>query len=259
MNKQGLPIEIPDNCPSCMHELEMQNGQLFCRNEDCFSQITKALLHFTKVLKIKGLGEKTIERLGFGKLMDIYDSSRDKFIRDLGEKTGSKIFEEIESSKQADLALVLQALNIPTIGETASNKIAGAVRHISEIDETACKKAGLGNVATRNLLTWLDDNSSLISELPFSFESGNYTSITDPGKIIANVCITGKLKDFQNRSEASKHLAKFGFKVTESTSSKTNFLICEEEKTSSKKEWAINNNIPVLTIKELKERFKIYD
>jgi len=259
MNKEGLCIEIPNNCPSCYSVLELDNGQLFCRNPDCFSQQVKALMHFTKVLKIKGLGEKTIERLGFASIKDIYDSSKEKYVHDLGDKTGTKIFEEVESSKSADLALVLQALNIPSIGETASKKIAGAVKHIDEIDETACKRAGLGNVATGNLLTWLETNAIKIKELPFNFESECFTSTVNPGTVIANVCITGKLNEFKNRSDAIKHLSKFGFKVTESTSSKTNFLICEEERSSSKKEWAINNNIPILTIKELKERFKIYE
>ena len=259
MNKEGLCIEIPTDCPSCGTGLDLDNGQLFCRNPECASQLLKALMHFTKVLKIKGLGEKTIERLGFARIKDIYDSSKEKYVHDLGEKTGTKIYEEVEASKFADLGLILQALNIPSIGETASAKVARTVKHIDEIDETACKKAGLGNVATRNLLTWLSENIDTVKELPFKFESINYTSTVNPGTVIANVCITGKLNDFKNRADAINHLTKFGFKVTESTSSKTNFLICEEDRNSSKKEWAINNNIPILTIKELKERFNIYE
>lgn len=257
MMKEGHPIEIPENCPSCSSDLELDNGQLFCHNPDCSSQQIKAIVHFAKILKIKGLGEKTIERLGLTSVKDIYACSKEKFVHDLGEKTGEKIFAEIELSKDAGLQLVLQALNIPSIGETASHKIACVVKHIDEIDETACKKAGLGNVATSNLLTWLKGNAQLIKELPFSFESLHMSFGSAPAVVLANVCITGKLQDYKNRSEAIQYLTSLGFKVTEATSSKTNFLIREEDKTSSKKDWAITNNIPILTIKQLKERFKI--
>ena len=50
----------PTQCPSCDSVLEWVNDQLFCRNRACPAQNSKAVEHFAKTIKIKGLGPAAI-------------------------------------------------------------------------------------------------------------------------------------------------------------------------------------------------------
>jgi NAD-dependent DNA ligase len=246
-------IEIPEVCPSCGTTLKMVNDQLFCSNKQCPAQTLKKLEHFSKTLKIKGLGPKTLEKLEFEQINDLYTFSESYFIDTLGDKVGRKVYGEIKASKDADLATVLEAFSIPLIGGTASKKIASVVNSIEDINETSCKQAGLGEKATANLVGWLKGKEYI--DLPFSFKSTAVkVSSTGVSKNIT-VCITGKLNDFSSRTEATKYLESLGFKCTSSVTKSTNVLIDEEGRESSKSVKAKELGIPILTIKQVIERY----
>ncbi len=224
----------------------MVNDQLFCNNKQCPAQTLKKVQHFAKTLKIKGLGEKTIEKLGMESVLDIYGFSKYYYIDVLGEKVGTKIFQEVEDSKNSSLAEVLEAFSIPLVGGTVAKKVASVVEHISEISEQTCKLAGLGQKATANLLLWLATDLDYV-HLPFTYESKKDT-VVPTGK---TVCITGKLVNYKSRETAKSYLESLGYVVVDSVTSKTNILIDEEGKSSSKREKAEKLNIPILTIQEL--------
>lgn len=254
MNDYLKPIEIPEFCPCCDSELEEVNGQLFCRNTECQTQFLLSIVHFCKVLKIKGLGEKTLEKLDISSIDELYRLSQETLEVVLGSKIGSKIFGELTKSKTADLVVLLQAFSIPSIGEVAAKKICGVVSHISEINETSCKEAKLGPSSTAKLLEWLENNWESIKDLPFSFNTAVSKVQTNLG---ITVCITGKLKNYKNREEAGQYLTSKGFTVVDSVGVRTQFLISEEDKSSSKTEKAQALNIPILTIQQLLERHNI--
>ena len=249
-------ITIPTNCPSCDSVLEEVNGQLFCRNVDCPAQNSKAVEHFAKVLKIKGLGPKTILKLELNIIPDIYSKGIDAYLEVLGELVGTKLYKEIQDSTNADLSLVLQALGINRIGETASKKICRVVSHISEITEEKCREAGLGQVDTAILIKWLKNNQELLNSLPFDFRS-NSTQKTV--KALGSVCITGALKDFPNREAAKAFLENNGYTVTSTVTAKTTALICEDGKESTKSSQAKAKNIPILSIEKLLKKDIKYD
>ena len=201
---------------------------------------------------MKGFGEKTIEKLDFEELHEVFSFSKQYYIDTLGETMGNKLYAEAQSGTKADLALVLASFSIPLIGETASNKICGVVSSISEISPETCKKAGLGEKATYNLCSWLAVND--LSQFPFSFSSKVKDIIGVVSKNI-NVCITGKLLDYKKREDAANYLQSLGFSCTDSVTKSTNVLVDEEGKQSSKRTKAESLNIPILTIKELIERY----
>lgn len=255
MDNESKDIEIPEFCPSCNSDLEEVNGQLFCRNTTgCPAQSIGAIIHFCKVLKIKGLGQKTIEKLKFTDIMDIYTVNQDTLDATLGSKIGNKLAEEIRLSTAAPLEVLLAAFNIPSIGEVAAKKICGIVHNIDEINEETCKRAGLGEITSTKLLRWLNLNLEEYRELPFSFKSTVERSIP---KLNTTICITGKLNDYKNRDEAALYLSSLGFRVVDSVSAKTNILIDEEGRESSKSKKAHSLNIPILTIKQTLKRFNI--
>lgn len=251
-------LKIIENCPACEHPLERVNNQLFCRNKICSAQTVKKLEHFAKTLKIKGLGAKTLEKLGLTEIWEIYDLSDVELVSTLGEKIGTKLEQEIANSLNADLATILESFSIPLIGNTASQKLCAVVGSLWDINEESCKEAGLGEKATVNLLAFIHDEKELLNKLPFSYT--NKLSSADLTKSLGTVVITGKLNEFKSRDEAKNLLEKYGFKVTDSVSKNTTYLIDEEGAASTKRKKAESLNIPILTIKQLLQKENInYD
>lgn len=238
------PIIIPDTCPCCSYKLEWVNEQLFCRNTACSAQLNKKVEHFAKTLGIKGLGPKAIEKLDLADITELYYLDRDETIQRLGsEKVADKLLEEIQKSKQASLATVLAAFSIPLIGNTAGNKLAGVVGSIEEINPETCKEAGLGEKATSNLINWLNTEFLELKDfLPFDFKFIPVESSSDS----KTICITGKLKSFKTKSEATTILTKQGFKVVESVTKTLDYLVDEDDKGSSKRQKAEQYGITII-------------
>lgn len=240
-------IEIPTVCPCCEYKLQLVKDQLFCRNTACSAQLNKKVEHFCKTLSIKGVGPKTVEKLALGDITELFYLDLLDVSTALGsERVAIKLLDEIERSKNAGLATVLEAFSIPLVGGTASTKIAAVVSHISEITAEKCKEAGLGEKVTNNLLDWLETEFQELKEfLPFSFNSNKTAGNVQGSKGI--VCITGKLSSYKNKAEATQLLVDAGYTVSDSLTKKTNYLVDEEDKGSSKRKKAEEYGISIVT------------
>lgn len=239
------PIEIPTHCPCCSSELAFVNDQLFCRNSSCEAQLSKKLEHFVKVLGIKGLGPKSLEKLNLSDLTEIFYLKQADFAAALGsEKLAEKLLEEVDKSKQSPLHTVLASFSIPLIGETASKKLSAVVSHIDEITAEKCKEAGLGEKATTNLLSWLNTEFQEIrSFLPFSFKSSSTGTSSNAG---ATVCITGKLTSFKTKAQAHEALIAAGYSPVDSVTKTLKFLVDEAGDNSSKRQKADQYGITII-------------
>lgn len=238
-------IQIPTNCPCCDSPLEWVNDQLFCRNSSCSAQLNKKLEHFTKTLGIKGFGPKTVEKLDLADITELFYLDRDVLVEQLAsEKLADKLLEEIDRAKTSDLATVLASFSIPLIGSTLSKKICEVVESVDDITHEACRQAGLGEKATNNLLNFIQhDFPEMRPFLPFSF-------ISEPKSKAINapvVCITGKLKTFKTKAEAVSVLTAAGYKVVESVTKATQFLVDEENKGSTKRTKAEQLGVQIIT------------
>ena len=240
-----MKIKIPTNCPCCDYTLELVNDQLFCRNQACSAQLGKKLEHFCKTLGIKGMGAKTLEKLQLTDITELYYLELDEIIESLGsEKIAVKLLDEINKSRNSDLATILPAFSIPLVGNTAAQKISKLVQSIDEITTERCREAGLGEKVTNNLISWLETDFKEMREfLPFSFTVDNKPVANVTGK---SVCITGKLTSFKTKSEATKALELAGFKVTESVTKTTDYLVDEDNKGSSKRTKADQLGITII-------------
>ncbi len=239
-----MKIEIPTTCPCCNYPLELVNDQLFCRNTACDAQLGKKVEHFCKTLGIKGMGTKTIEKLGLADITELFYLDADSVAEALSSKTvATKLLNEIEKAKQADLATVIASFSIPLVGGTASKKICAAVSNIDEITYETCRSAGLGEKVSQNLVGWLETEFLEVREfLPFSFTS-QQVPVQSGGK---SVCITGKLSSYKTKSEAYKALEEAGFKVTETVTKSTDYLVDEDNKGSSKRKKADDLGITII-------------
>ena len=117
-----------------------------------------------------------------------------------------------------------------------------------DITPTSCVSAGLGPKSCTNLLTWYHNEfKDNLEYLPFSFRADVQQPTAE--SIGKSVCITGKLNDFKNRTLAKDYLESKGFTVTSSVTKKTDYLVDEEGRKSSKSTKAESYGIPILTIK----------
>ena len=232
-------IEIPTVCPKCDCELELVNDQLFCRNIEC--SINKRIEKYCKAVKIKGLGPKLIEKLELNSIGELYELTLDELIDQFGNKIGDKIFKEIEESKGTSLMEFLMGQSIPLIGETASRKVSQVVQTLDEITYSTCKSAGLGDKATKNLMQWIESKP----HIPFELKTNKEVS-KESKDLGLKVCISGKVSGF-SRTELKDYLQNFGVTQVDSVTSKTNYLICEQESTSSKYQKAKQLNIPIVS------------
>ena len=241
-----MKINPPTNCPCCESLLVRVENQFFCRNISCSAQVNGKLQHFTKTLGIKGFGEKTVEKLGLGSIAELYYLEKENVIAALGsEKIAIKLLDEIERSKVADLATVIASFSIPLIGRTAGQKLASVVKNIAEINSETCKTAGLGEKATYNLITWINTEYAELEEyLPFKFSIQLAESVNKDSEVI---CITGKLKSFKTKAEATTILTSLGFKVSDSVNKNTTYLVDEDGKNSSKRQKADEYNVIIIT------------
>lgn len=239
-------ISFPTNCPSCEAELEWVNDSLYCRNHLCPAQNAKAVEHFAKTMKIKGLGPASIKKLGWTCPSEIYTTERSSILASLGsEKVASKLEAEIVNSFNAPLEFVLPAFGIPLIGKTATKKLSDTVKTIHEINADTCERAGLGPKATNNLLDWIEN------ELPYFLETlphSWYFSNTPPPAVSNGVvCISGRLKSFKSKAEATDALNAAGYEVKSSLTKQVGFLINEGGTESAKTRQARDTGVTIVT------------
>lgn len=243
MNKKtSTEITCPTQCPCCGFKLEQVNDLLYCRNIACSAQMQGKVEHFAKVLGVKGLGPKTVEKLQIQNLTEIFylDPSHVSCI--LGDKTAEKLVNEIEKAKVANIATVLESFSIPLVGGTASKKLAAVVTTIEDINKETCKKAGLGEKVTENLLNWIDTEYQEIKEfLPFNF------SVFKQSDTDKTVCITGKLNSFKKKADAAELLAAAGYTLVDSVTKSLTYLVDEGNVMSSKREKAEKYGITIIT------------
>lgn len=236
----------PTQCPSCDSVLEWVNDQLFCRNRACPAQNSKAVEHFAKTIKIKGLGPAAISKLQLECPSDIYYYNEDQLAVALGsEKVGLKLYAEIQNSISAPLELLLPAFGIPLIGNTATRKLSETVKTIHEITADTCQRAGLGPKATENLMDWMEVQAPYFFEVmpKFSWAFSDSKPVTSKGF----VCISGRLKSFKTKADATTALNAAGYEVKSSLTKQVTHLINEGGQESAKTKQARETGVTIVT------------
>ena len=236
-------IQAPTSCPSCNSVLDVVNNLLFCRNTSCTSQTHKKLEHFAKTLKIKGLGPKAIQKLRVTTSRELYLLTLDDLVLLLeSEKIGAKVFAEIQKSRGVPMNVVLPALSIPLIGNTAAKKLSAVCDGLGDIEPETCAEAGLGPKATENLLQYLSEHGHELLQHPFSFKFEKPISVANKGV----VCISGKLKSYKTKAEATEILQQQGYTVKGSLTRDVTILVNESGIESAKTKSARDKGIQII-------------
>ena len=269
-NPKMIPgIKIPTSCPYCGGDVEIRKDNdsevLYCINPSCNGKLINRLDHFCgkKGLDIKGLSKITLEKLiNYGWLNNIEDIFKlEKYKTEWANKPGfgtvsvNKILNAIESSKKSPTSKFICAIGIPLIGKVASEALAKKFGDYKTFREAVNNNSqelyeipGIGEVMIQTLLNYdFTEADSIFDKYIKEMRPVVFISVSKKleGKTFV---ITGKLKTFKNRNEIKSAIEKEGGKVTDSVSSKTNYLINNDvESTSSKNLKAKQLNIPIIT------------
>ena len=236
-------LDIPTNCPSCdSHLLHFEDEvALRCINPRCPAQIKEGLIHFASrdAMNITGLGPSIVEKLFAANLVkdvaDIYCLKEDDFLllEGVKEKSASKLYQAIQSSKENSAEKLLFGLGIRHVGSKASQLLLQhfhSIENLAQADpEEVASIESLGSVIAQSLQTYFATEGSkiLLDELKKAGVNLDYkgqTVVTDAALSGLTVVLTGKLERL-TRSEAKSKLESLGAKVTGSVSKKTNLVV----------------------------------
>ena len=275
-NPKMIPgIKIPTSCPYCGGDVKIRKDNdsevLYCINPSCNGKLINRLDHFCgkKGLDIKGLSKITLEKLiNYGWLNNIEDIFKlEKYKTEWANKPGfgtvsvNKILNAIESSKKSPTSKFICAIGIPLIGKVASEALTKKFGDYKTFREAVNNNSqelyeipGIGEVMIQTLLNYdFTEADSIFDKYIKEMRPVVFISVSKKleGKTFV---ITGKLKTFKNRNEIKSAIEKEGGKVTDSVSSKTNYLINNDvESTSSKNLKAKQLNIPIITEEDFLE------
>lgn len=241
-NQQEVML-IPKLCPSCGSELVHFEDEvaLRCINPLCPNQIKERLAHFASrdAMNITGFGPSLVEKLFDAHLIadvaDIYRLSIEDLLTldGIKEKSATKIYHAIQSSKENSAEKLIFGLGIRHVGSKASRLLLeefGNLRQLSQASqESIASIDGLGGVIAKSLHTFFEKEEvdKLLEELTSYNVNFNYLGkrvSTDAQLSGLTVVLTGKLEKM-TRNEAKEKLQNLGAKVTGSVSKKTDLIV----------------------------------
>lgn len=262
-------IDYPHICPICKGKTSIHNNNgveiLMCDNSDCEGKILNRFVHFCskKGLDIKGLSKATLEKLMDWGWINTYQDIfllyqyKNKWINKagFGEASVNKILNAIEEAKNTTLDRIIAAAGIPEIGSRVAKDLSNHYNSWNDFrnEKDFLQYDGIGEVMNNNLLTFNYDDLNL------DYTINRFLSIKNENKNDENVktldgktfCITGKVHIFKNRSELQKDIESKGGRVVSSMSSKVDYLINNNNaSTSAKNITAQKAGIPIITEEE---------
>lgn len=279
VTRDTFPVIPPKVCPECGGPIEIINGQLSCRGEDCPAQLLGKikLLASRDALNIEGLSEATVEKmLKYYEKHDLEVHMPLDFTLPLhftyegilalpgfAEVSAKKLYDNIQKAKQTELKRFIYASNIPLIGRTASEDIADELLTLDKlIAETQNKFATVAAMK--------DFGPKMVESLNTNGRE-NFALLWDAGVRPADVTpkakpvITGEVLTFvitgsfeKGRKEIEQMIKDAGHKKSGSVSGNTSYLLASPgEESTTKYTKAVELGKPIIhTLKELEVLLK---
>lgn len=238
---------MPNTCPSCGQQTYIKENDPFtrCKNPDCPEQNIRRIIHFASrdALNIEGLGDKVVTTLYekgiIAHTIDLFSLEREKLISldRMGEKSVDNLLNAIENSKQNSLDKVIFALGILNVGKKAGKILAEKYLNLTNLMNATLDELvnldDVGQITAESILDYLSDENNIkfINDLIKVGMNPQYeVQEVNTDNIFAGktVVLTGKLVEL-TRNEAKEYLEKYGAKVTESVTSKTDLVIAGEK------------------------------
>ncbi|HAZ45684.1 MAG TPA: DNA ligase [Cyanobacteria bacterium UBA11369] len=245
-------FQMPSNCPVCGQTVIRPAGEAVtrCINTSCEAILKGSLIHWASrdALDINGMGEKLVQQLVDKKVVqsvaDLYDLTVEQLtsLERMGKKSAEKLVDAIASSKSQPWARVLYALGIRHVGSVNAQTLTQQFRSVDQLAKASAAAIegvyGIGPEIAQSVYQWftLPANQTLIQRLKtaglqFATEDRQDAYPTSEGNLPLSgktFVITGTLPTLK-RDEAKELIQKAGGKVTNSVSSKTDYLVVGED------------------------------
>ena len=268
-------IKIPIYCPCCNALTTIKDNDgvktLWCTNPTCDGKLSQKIDHFCskKGLDIKGLSLATIEKLidwgWLNNVKDLYslDAHKKEWISKpgFGEKSVQKIIDAIENSKTCQWSAFVSALGIPLIGTTVSKELTKyfteykGLRNYIIDGGSFLSFDGFGPEMDKSLKEFDYTEADEIAAM-LDFEQHEVQSDVTTSAAGITFCITGKVNVWKNRDALKAYIESIGGKVVGSMSSKVNYLINNDNTSTSAKNVAAKKaGIPIITEAEFIDAF----
>lgn len=268
--------DIPDICPVCKMPTTIQMSNevksLYCTNDKCPAKKIKLFTHFVSrdAMNIDGLSEETLDKFiqaGYlTELADIFKLNRYEHeivtTKGFGQKSYDNLWTSIERARETTLVRFIYSLGIPNIGLSNAKMLVkqtgGTLEALRRVKREELEQIdGVGTVIADAFVSYFEkeENNRIVNHLLEEIQmkqqkEENKEQIFD-GKTFV---ITGTLNQFENRNQAKEWIESLGGKVTGSVSNKTDYLINNDNmSSSSKNKKAKELNIPIITEEELLE------
>lgn len=279
-------FEMPTHCPACGSEIVKLPDEAAhrCPNRaSCPAQLKESLKYFASRdgMNINGLGNTlAASLLNSGKvksLGDLYDIKKEEDligldwtsyqdrktgetkIRKVGKVLAGAILSEIEASKSRPFVNLLTALGIREVGKGAAGLLVEEFKNIDALinstEEELSSVEGIGPVIAESVYEFFrnEENLKLIEKFrALGFNLKTEDNFIKENKFDGKIFVfTGTLSSM-TRSEAGEKVKALGGKVSNSISSKTNYLVAGD-KTGSKLSKAEKLGIKILSEQEFLE------
>lgn len=277
-------FNFPTTCPSCNSHAVIDENEAIVRCSGgliCPAQIQERLIHFVSKqgLNIEGLGAKQI--INFIELnwikspIDIFSlyqyQETLKNLEGWGEKSTQNLIQSIEKSKTVNLDKLIFALGIRHVGENTAKIIAKqyvSFEHwyskmkIIKSEQNALNDFiaidGIGSKIVESVIEFFDEthNIEILDKLSLILNIISYKNDTQITKLTGKIVVfTGSLSSI-SRQEAKTQAESMGATVSNSISSKTDYLIAGTE-AGSKLKKAQELGVEILSEEEWLELSKI--
>jgi DNA ligase (NAD+) len=223
-----------------------------CPGDSCVGKNFQRILNFIQVIKIDTFGESLAEKLyESGKLMnlvDIFTLKKEDIssIEGWGDKSADTIIANINGLRKMDPAIFLSALGIPSLSTSTAEdlwKKYGAIDAIRQASvEDICTIKGYSTISATKIVEGLkifDDQIMKILayvELLDTSKGGKFSGMA--------FCFTGEMS--HPRSYFQNFVTKLGGKNDSSVTKATTFLVCNENKGSSKSRKADQYGVKII-------------
>ena len=242
----GRTFEMPKECPVCGEEVHRAEGEVAyrCVNNACPAKLKESLLYFAgrRAMNIDGLGEALVDQLVDKGLVhdvaDLYKLTHEQLanLERMGSKSAQNLLDEIERSKQAELARVIFALGIRFVGERTGQLLAN---HFGSLDKLAkatpeelVEAEEVGPRVAEAIQEFFQEkrNQEVVEELRQAGLQFVYAQKRKKGGALQGqtFVLTGTLPHL-TRDEAKAKIEAAGGKVTGSVSKKTSYVVAGEE------------------------------
>ncbi len=262
----------PCECPVCGRETRISTEGdvkvLYCMNPDCLAKKIKSFSLFVSrdAMNMEGLSEATMEKWineGFLKEpADLFKLARHKDaivnMEGFGEKSYENLTASIDKARTTTAERLLYSIGIPNIGVATAKLITKAfdadmekIRHATVEELTEIN--GIGDVMARGYVDYFakEENQQQLDHILAEIQlekAENTTEATLEGKTFV---VTGSVFQFKNRNELKAYIEERGGKVAGSVSKNTDYLINNDNmSSSSKNKTAKELGIPIITEEE---------